>query len=129
MTRPVRDPGLRLARGEVQGDEGAAEVVDTELAPIHPVVVELVPGDSREQEVSADHVGQPPVDWAAVLVGEQPISRLRVATLQPRPERGDDARIQRPHASVVGLVLVQGDRSTFEVNVNADPQRDGLATP
>jgi hypothetical protein len=67
-------------------------------------------------------------DRPPVFVHEQPIGRREgrargvLAHLDPRAQRPHDTGIERPPARVVGLVLVQLDRSALKIHVG---EREG----
>jgi hypothetical protein len=132
VPRPILDPSLALARRERQRDERGARVVQPDAPSGVVALVQLGAFDSRALKLgakAAGHVrGQ---DALAVDIHEQRIVRPKLVAerLLPerdrRPERTRDVGPERPRAGVVGLVLVQLDRSAVEVGVG-DVEADRL---
>jgi len=132
MASPILHPRLGAAVGEGDGDEGRAGVVEADGAPGGALLEELGAGDACGAEVLAEAGRASLGDGAAKLVGEdgivvgEPAAGDGLAEGVPGAEGSHDARREGPCARVVGLVLVERDRASVEVDI-APGEGDGLA--
>ncbi|HET9960028.1 MAG TPA: hypothetical protein VFQ61_36300 [Polyangiaceae bacterium] len=118
LRRPVSgaigDPSFRLAVREAQGDEGAPQVVCSQLAGVLTVLVELRAVHPGSLQVSTQQGSElPGRKGLALLLCEQQGTRFQLAELHVGAQCGGYVGIHCPCPRVVGLVLGEAHRAAF----------------
>jgi hypothetical protein len=116
VARAVHDPGLRAALGEVDRNEGGAQVVRAEPLPRLGVLKEDLPPDARGLQVPSQPCGE-------IRPATKDKGRALVPKLEPSAQSAHRVGSEGPGARVVGLVLVQRDEAALHVDVlGFDPE-------